>query len=96
MSILLETLDGSYDLLFLSIYISLLVSVALETIWRHMVTDTSKWMGSHQMVSNHNHLEITPLGHLVEFINEVIHWLQRTVRRKDSSDDGDHLLFIRF
>ncbi|KHE67123.1 hypothetical protein [Halobacillus sp. BBL2006] len=95
MNILLEMLDGSYDLLFLSIYISLLVRIALETIWTHTVADTSNWMTSRHIVSSRHDIELPASGDVVEFVNDMIHWLQRTVRRKENSKDGDHFLFIR-
>ncbi|MGI8317137.1 hypothetical protein [Halobacillus mangrovi] len=95
MNILVELLDGSYDLLFLSIYISVLVRISLEAIWTQMVADTSGWMSSRHIVPKKNDPQLIVLDDVVECANEMIRWLQRTVRRKESSKDDDHYLFIR-
>ncbi len=92
MTIIAELFDGSYDLLFLSIYISLFVTVAVDTIWLHMVKKPSKGLVTHHFTAEKKQAEVKERLHLLSPVNEMIHWLQRTVRRKDDSGDDDHFL----
>ncbi|RWZ55317.1 hypothetical protein EQV77_11785 [Halobacillus fulvus] len=95
MTILFELMDGSYDLLFLSIYISTLTGLTLESMWSQFTNDTSAWIHE-RTVSFFRSEEGEVHDDRVDLpFEDLIHWLQRTVRRKEASDEGDHTsLFV--
>ncbi|WP_082232962.1 hypothetical protein [Halobacillus massiliensis] len=95
MTIFVELFDGSYDLLLLSLYISLLMTVAIDTIWGHMVKKPSQNLVSRNLIAEKKQAEVKERLHMLSPVNEMIQWLQRTVRRKDDTGDEDHyLLYI--
>ncbi|UOQ43613.1 hypothetical protein MUN89_17135 [Halobacillus salinarum] len=94
MTIFVELLDGSYDLLFLSIYLSLLMTIAVQTIWSHMVHEPSGCLSTRQVIADTRNIEVKERRYVVLPDNEMVQWLQRTVRRKEDSSDDDHCLYI--
>ncbi|ELK47573.1 hypothetical protein QRD89_04950 [Halobacillus sp. ACCC02827] len=92
---IMEWLDGSYDLLFLSIYVTALTGMALQSLWSHFINDSSSWIEDRSI-----ELMTADTGQIGEstgavFVQPLIHWLRRTVWRQEASDESDYSLIIR-
>ncbi|MFZ0371514.1 MAG: hypothetical protein WAM07_18105 [Halobacillus sp.] len=95
MAIIIELFDGSFDLLFLSLYITLLAGIAFESMWTHMVSGSSLWLQSRHVFLQKDTKAFSLQETSVSITHGLIHWIQRTVARKDDDGDDDHHLFVR-
>ncbi|MCA0969774.1 hypothetical protein LCM20_04085 [Halobacillus litoralis] len=94
MLLLFELLNGSFEVFFLSLVVPMLFTIALGTLsfftLRASATslDKSKTMIVEMEASSSDERSI-----IDQVLHQLVKWLQRTVRRKEGSED-DHFLFI--
>ncbi|MGP4076549.1 hypothetical protein [Halobacillus sp. K22] len=95
MAMIIELFDGSFDLLFLSLYITLLAGIAFEAMWTHMVSGNFLWLHSRDVLFQEDSKACSLQETSVFITDDLVHWIQRTVARKDDDGDDDHFLFVR-
>ncbi|MFD1017602.1 hypothetical protein [Thalassobacillus hwangdonensis] len=94
MTFIFELFDGSHDWFMLSVYIGLLASVALRTVWTCMMEDTSFITSADTVQFETTRAALNLVTRPIQSII-IVYWITRTVKLKDSPDDDDHLLLIR-
>lgn len=94
MLVLFDLLNGSYEFMILSIYLSFFFTLAIGTIVSYTLSYASSCEAKHTVTTNRFKLPASEPPIIAQVIHEQISWLQRTICRKDNSED-DHYLFIR-
>ena len=94
MLVLFDLLNGSYEFMSLSIYLSFFFTLAIGAIVTYTLSYASSCESKHKVTTNRLKFHTAEPPIIAQVIHEQISWLQRTICRKDNSED-DHYLFIR-
>ncbi|MFC0523322.1 hypothetical protein ACFFGV_06970 [Pontibacillus salicampi] len=78
-----------------SFYVSLFLSIALNRVFISLINGTSSWMTNQWDIRSHQSFQVSGEMNRMESANHIVSWIHKTIKKQESSSDGDYYLIIQ-